>query len=189
MEHFAEPEFAFAPPPALAAAGTRVLCLGNELLADDAFGFEVARQIAPRLPREVEVVCSCASGFGLVEHVTGCSTLVIVDSIRSGASPGTVHHIDSESLGPGAADSPHRVGIMQVLKAAEKLGLSVPQRVTIYAVEAADVTTIGGAMDQRVHDAIAFIVDRLAQAFSGSPARPLGRAGVVDPAPCASLRG
>jgi hydrogenase maturation protease len=168
-----------------------VLCLGNELLADDAFGFVVAERLRRTLPAGVEVVCSSESGFSLVERVTGCDTLIIVDSIRTGAVPGTIHVIELESR-PGApcgfaagaadsapADSPHRVGIMEVLKAAHALGLSVPRRVLIHAVEAADITTIGGSMDARVRNAIAIIVNQVTKRLgtSSAPVARVARAG------------
>ena len=163
----------------LPRSATRVLCLGNDLLADDAFGLEVAERLRQILSAEVEIVCSAESGFGLVECVTGCDALIIVDCIRSGATPGTIHTIGLESLESGVADSPHRTGIMEVLKAARTLGLSVPQRVVIHAVEAADVATIGGPMDARVRDAIAIVVNQVTRmpGVSTAPATQLPCAG------------
>src|ERR1035438_2103763 len=42
-------------------ATVRLLGLGNEILADDAFGIHVAREVQRRFPGQVEVVCSSAS--------------------------------------------------------------------------------------------------------------------------------
>ena len=173
------PEVSVGSGRLLPSSATRVLCLGNDLLADDAFGLEVAERLRRILSTEVEIVCSSESGFGLVECVTGCDALIIVDCIRTGATPGTIHTIGLESLESGVADSPHRTGIMEVLKAARTLGLSAPQRVVIHAVEAADVSTIGGPMDERVRDAIAIIVNQVTRTpgVSTVPATQLPCAG------------
>ena len=44
------------PPERLDRVATRVLCLGNPLLADDAFGAAVAAALPGCVPPEVEVV-------------------------------------------------------------------------------------------------------------------------------------
>jgi hydrogenase maturation protease len=58
-----------APPAKRRALSTRVLCLGNDLLADDAFGPVVARTLKELYLPGVEVVESPASGLHLLEHV------------------------------------------------------------------------------------------------------------------------
>ena len=66
---------------------TRVLCLGNELLADDALGAVVAEQLRELLPGTAEVVFTSAMGFDLLDDVLGASRLLVVDTIETGTRP------------------------------------------------------------------------------------------------------
>jgi hydrogenase maturation protease len=134
----------------------RVLCLGNDLLGDDAFGLVAGRELGKVRP-DVEIVCSSASGLHLLDFVLDCDRLVVIDTVETGhAEPGTVYVTDE--LPKSRGDSPHCTGLFDALSLAGRLGLSVPSQVTIIAVEAADCRTIGGAMDPRIHAAVDRVV-------------------------------
>ena len=129
------------------SARVRVLGLGNQILADDAFGILAAREVKRRLGDAIEVLVSFEAGFNLIDCLLGASPLVIVDTIQTGAAPpGTIHILREEDFHSAPAGSPHCAGICEVLSVARILGLAVPARVTLVAVEAADCATVGGAM-------------------------------------------
>ncbi len=140
----------------------RVLGLGNDLLADDAFGVEVVRELRRRLPRGVETTTSIASGFALLDDVVGADRLVVIDTIAGGkGAPGTVYRFEESQVGTRDAaqgTSPHYVGLFETLHLGRKLALHVPERVIILAVEAADCLTVGGAMSPEVRAAMPAIV-------------------------------
>ena len=46
----------------------RILCLGNELLADDAFGLVAAEELRRRFP-QLDVVFTTDSGFHLIDYL------------------------------------------------------------------------------------------------------------------------
>ncbi|MBZ5581937.1 MAG: hydrogenase maturation protease [Acidobacteriia bacterium] len=134
-------------------AGVRVLGLGNELLADDAFGILAARAVRRRFGRAAEVVCSSAAGFHLIDHVLNIKRLLVIDTVAvANAIPGTIHVF--RGADPRPATLPHFVGLFDVLDLARRLGLPVPDEVLIVGVEAADCTTVGGAMHPEVRAAI-----------------------------------
>jgi hydrogenase maturation protease len=86
----------------------------------------------------------------------------VIDTVETGhAEPGTLYVTDE--LPKSRGDSPHCTGLFDALSLAGRLGLSVPSKVTIIAVEAADCRTIGGEMDPRVANA----VDRVVQLVGG----------------------
>jgi hydrogenase maturation protease len=58
---------------------TRVLCLGNTLLADDAFGIVIAEHLRRTRP-DIEVCESSTSGFDLLDYTLGASRLLVVDT-------------------------------------------------------------------------------------------------------------
>lgn len=148
----------------------RVLCLGNELLADDAFGLVVADKLRT-LPGAPQVVVSSLSGLALMDEFTNVSCLVIIDSIQTGSNPpGTLHIWQEGELEAPAGPSPHYFGVFETLKLARQLRLPTPEHVIILAVEAADCTTLGGPMHPAVLAAVPKVVDQvreIAQKFSG----------------------
>ena len=143
-----------------AEPGVRVLGLGNELLADDAFGILAARAVRRRFGRAAQVVCSSAAGFHLIDHVLNVSRLLVLDTLSSpGAVPGTIHVFRHEPECLPAAGSTHFMGLFDVLAVAKRLGLPVPGEVVIIGVEAADCTTVGGPMHPDVRAAIAKVAE------------------------------
>jgi hydrogenase maturation protease len=165
----------------------RVLCLGNELIADDAVGIVVARELAGRLALagvplpagpafdpaatgtafqlgqvgRVEVVETALTGMYLLEAVVGASRLIVIDAVLSGAAdPGTVLELTERDLDGPRGGSPHYIGLLETLELARALGLAVPSDVVIIAVETGDAMTVGGAMTAPVEAAIPLVVDR-----------------------------
>ena len=138
----------------------RLLGLGNELLADDAFGILVAREVERQIPGQVEVVCSSASGLNLLDHLVGASRLIVVDTIVTGAArPGEIHVFHADPVSAPAGVAPHSLGLFQVLALAREWRLHAPEKAVVIAVEASDCTTVGGEMHPDVRSAIAHAVD------------------------------
>ncbi len=134
-------------------AAVRVLCLGNELLADDAFGPLVAAQL--RRNPELEVVEASTSGFDLLDFLLDARRLVVIDAIQTGrAEPGTVHLFQEQDLESAPGASPHYTGLFEALALGRALRLAVPEDVILIAVEAADLTTVGGPVHPAVSAAL-----------------------------------
>jgi hydrogenase maturation protease len=136
----------------------RVLCLGNDLLADDSLGGVVAGQLRQVAPPEVEVISTSESGFHLLDYVLNIQRLVVVDTVVTGAaSPGTIYAFHDDELQAVPGGSPHYVGLNETIALAWQLGLPVAEEVIFLAVEATDCLTLGGAM----HPAVAAAIPRL----------------------------
>jgi hydrogenase maturation protease len=171
-----------------AAGPTRVLCLGNELISDDALGIVASRRLLRRLavagtllrpgpsldpavtvrafelPRvgPVEVVATALTGMYLLESVVGASRLIVLDTVVTGATdPGTVLELRESDLAGPRGGSPHYIGLLETLDLARALGLDVPADVVIVAVEAGDHTTVGGEMTAPVGAVVPVVVDRV----------------------------
>jgi len=151
-------------------AGVRLLGLGNEILADDAFGIRVAKEVERRFPGQLEVVCSSASSFHLMDDVLGASRLLVVDTILTGgARPGAVSILTADQMRP-VGGSPHFLGLFEVLALGKRLGLPVPEETIVIAVEAFDCTTVGGGMHPDVQSAIPEVVELVGRILAdGSP--------------------
>jgi hydrogenase maturation protease len=137
----------------------RILCLGNELLADDAFGSVAAEELRRRFP-QMDVVFTSDSGFHLLDYLAEIQLLVVVDSIQTGTvPPGTLYILRSSDMKSSFGPSPHYVGLLETLQLAKELLLNVPNDVIILAVEAADCLTLGGKMHDAVKSAVGLVVD------------------------------
>jgi hydrogenase maturation protease len=147
---------------------TRVLGLGNELLADDAFGILVAREIERSFPGETDVVCSSAGGFNLLEDLLGAPRLVVVDTIVTGhARPGTIRVFRADQIPSTPGVGPHFLGLSEVLAVGRQLRLDLPEEISVIAVEASDCATIGGVMHPDVRSAVNTVVNLVGQFLAG----------------------
>jgi hydrogenase maturation protease len=146
----------------------RLLGLGNELLADDAFGIRVAREVRYRFGGAVDVVTSSASGFALLDDVIGTAHLLVVDTVQTGsAPPGYIRVLTENGVRSAPGESPHFLGLFDVLRVARKLGMAVPDEVVIIAVEAFDCVTVGGLMHPAVESAVGPVVELAAKVLFG----------------------
>ncbi len=141
----------------------RLLCLGNDILADDAMGIRVAERLRERVPKSVDVVSSMESGFRLLDHLIGVSRVVVIDTVQTGnAPPGTVYMLREGDVEYTPGSSAHYVGLFEILALGRGLDLPVARELVIIAVEASDCCTIGGGMTSAVESAIPEVI-RLAE--------------------------
>jgi hydrogenase maturation protease len=172
----------------VAEGPTRVLCLGNDLISDDALGIVAARRLTRRLADagtpvapgrsfdpaltarafelpgigSVEVVETALTGMYLLEALVGASRLIVVDTVVTGASdPGTVLELREGDFDGPRGGSPHAIGLLETLDLARALGLDVAADVVILAVEAGDDLTVGGDMTAPVKAALPIVVERV----------------------------
>jgi hydrogenase maturation protease len=107
-----------------------IACIGNIFQGDDAFGVEVARQLAERsLPDEVRVVDFGIRGFDLAYALMEAPEVTIfVDATMRGAAPGTLYVIEpdlqelAEPHEQGQLIEPHGMNPMKVLSMAQSMG-------------------------------------------------------------------
>ena len=142
----------------------RLLGLGNEILADDAFGILAAREVARRFQGQIEVVQSSSAGYDLMDHLLGARRLLGVDTIVTGrARPGAISVFTADRVQPAPGGSPHFLGLFEVLAVGRKLHLDVPKEIIVIAVEASDCITVGGPIHPDVQSAIPEVVELVGQ--------------------------
>lgn len=143
---------------------TLVLGLGNDILGDDAAGLLAARGVRRKLAglEGVEVVETALHGVALLDLFLGFDKAVLVDAIQTGkVAPGTLVEVDPDGLAAVAAPSPHYAGVPELLAIAKQLDLDFPSQIRIFAVEAEDLYTIGGAVSPAVQKSLGDLVDRV----------------------------
>jgi hydrogenase maturation protease len=146
---------------------TLVLGLGNDILTDDAVGLWIARRLQEEFQgiSVIEVRETCEMGLALLDHLAGFEQAFILDSIQTGrVDPGVLHELDPATLARLAGPTPHFVGVGEVLALGRQLGLEMPRRVRIFAVEVADPFSLGTSLSPSVQEAYPAIVDRIRNA-------------------------
>ena len=142
-----------------------VLCLGNDILSDDAFGVEVAKACMNSTPHAdiAEVEFAPVAGFSLLEMLGNRKKVLIVDTIQTYTCPaGTLHFFPAGLLAPSNhLVSSHQINLPTALALGTKLGLDMPEVIDVLAVEAQDVTTLGLAMTPAVENAVPEAMDRI----------------------------
>ncbi len=164
-------------PSRTAKVPVRLLCLGNDLMADDAVGHLAAHELRRFVSDEVEVVESSLTGLDLLDLILDARRLVVIDAIvTERAEPGTVHFLTEDDVESAHGASPHYTGLFEALTLGRGLHLAVADEVVLVAVEAADVTTVGGAVDPAVQAALPEVL-RLVKKIIGSPSKRTAKAG------------
>ena len=127
----------------------RLIGIGNPDRGDDAAGWEVAGSVSTW-----DVDRRTAGSLDLIELWSTDDDVVIVDAMRSGARPGTIHMFDAadEALPVGAFASTHAFGPAAVIELARSLG-RLPHSLVVIGIEIGD-TSHGRTMTPEVKRAV-----------------------------------
>jgi len=145
---------------------TIIICIGNELIADDAVGFEIYNRLgccAARLE-----FCG-VGGIDILPLLEGETDLIVVDAVQLGAPPGTIHVIPWESLPQGStAISAHGLGLRETIDIGSVLYPgTMPQRVTLVGIEGCCFNRTREHMTPAVSDAIDSTVETIQKLVQG----------------------
>lgn len=138
---------------------TVVIGIGNPLRGDDAAGVVVAEHLRSCVPECVEVVSCSEEPSRLMEAWEGAASVLLVDTVSSGAPPGTLHRFDAgEEAVPARTfrSSTHAIGIADTIELARALG-RLPRRVRLYGIEAGGFAT-GNSLTPAVEAAVDLLV-------------------------------
>ena len=135
-----------------------VIGVGNDFRRDDGVGPAVVAEIARRPGVAVDLVVSDGEPTQLLDSWCARELAIVVDAVLCEPShPGRVHRAAVESAIPGSASSTHGLGIPEAVRLAQVLDRA-PQRLVVYAVEAADLG-FGIGLSARVAAAVAAVAE------------------------------
>ena len=157
-----------------------IIGLGNELLSDDGLGIRVVRSLRARL-RDDRVAFEELSvgGLQLLDYVVGCRQCIIVDAIITGSHPpGTLYRfVQKADRDLVRLTSSHQIDLSQVLALAKLMGADLPEKLTVYGIEAEDVITFRDGCTDHVARAIPRLVDVICLDVEECIAAPSATAG------------
>ncbi|HLM70394.1 MAG TPA: hydrogenase maturation protease [Thermoplasmata archaeon] len=132
---------AISTDPRTPASLPLVIGLGNEHRGDDASGLEVVRALRSRLEGTARVEECTSGGIALLDLWRDVERVVVVDAVRSGAPPGTVHRIEPRNgslSGHSSATSTHGLSLAEAVGLASGLGC-LPAHLVVYGIEAGNL--------------------------------------------------
>jgi hydrogenase maturation protease len=115
--------------------------MGNTLMGDDGIGVRVAEALSLRdLGPDVVVIDGGTAGMALSRHFTGADSVVVVDAIAAGDTPGSVFRFTPEDVGITELRShtSHGLSLPSIMLAARLQGAA--PHVIVYAVQIGDIT-------------------------------------------------
>jgi hydrogenase maturation protease len=147
---------------------TLVLGLGNPLVTDDSVGLRVAAELKSRLAGrpDIEVCEDYWGGLRLMERMVGFDRAVVIDAIRTGAPPGTIHRLTPDSIPTQRSASTHDVNLPTALALGRTAGLHLPsdEAILLVGIEAEDILSFGEQCTPAVQAAIAPAVEEVLRA-------------------------
>ncbi len=148
-------------------ASSLVVCIGNELVADDAVGHALYQRLTEEsLGGEVRLSLLGVGGMAVVDELTGEDRLIVVDAVQFGSTPGTVHVLDWDQI-PCSGMRPvsgHGIGIREALQVCRKL---FPEKAAseawLVGIEGECFNRVGAGLSPKVRDALPQAVERIVQ--------------------------
>lgn len=147
-----------------------IVCIGNDLAADDGVGREVYLELAGRkLPDDVHLIFLGLGGIDLIEKLNGEEKLVVVDAVQFGEPAGTIHTLDWDSL-PHMAPRPvsgHGIGVREAIEVCRKLYPErVPEQTWLVGIEGECFDQLGVGLSPDVKASVIKAVDIILELVS-----------------------
>jgi hydrogenase maturation protease len=145
---------------------TLILGMGNPLLCDDGVGLRVAAELKDRVEQpEITVMETGIAGLSLLDLLVGYDKAIIIDAIQTvGGKAGQIYRLDPKAFDTAIhTASAHGIDFTTALEFGKKLGLSLPQQIIIFAIEASDVHTFNEECTPEVRKAIPTCVEMVLQ--------------------------
>ena len=138
-----------------------VLGIGNPILSDDGAGIKVAREVGKKLDDpHITVSETSAAGLSLLDSIVGYDEVIIIDAIQTKkGKAGQIYRMEPEDFSFAKhLSSPHQINLVTALELGKMLNLAMPQKITIFAVEAKDITSFSEKCTPEVERAIPKVV-------------------------------
>jgi hydrogenase maturation protease len=146
--------------------------VGNDWRGDDAAGLVAARRLRGLLPG-VRVVEVAGDPGALLDLWAEAELAIVLDAVRSGAPPGTIHRLDASALPAGLRSaSTHALGLADAVELARALD-RLPARLELYGIEGAHFEP-GEGLTPTVARAVETLCEQLSRAVRGASDSPVG---------------
>jgi hydrogenase maturation protease len=147
-----------------------VLGMGNPILSDDGLGIKVAHDVAKQLNNpQVTVAETSGAGLSLLDSIAGYDKVIIIDAIQTKkGNAGQIYRMETKDFSlTKHFSSPHQINLVTALELGKMLNLAMPQEITVFAVEAKDITSFSEKCTPEVEKAIPEVVKMVLEELVG----------------------
>ena len=136
---------------------------------DDGAGLAVLERLKARRMDTATLLEHSGEGAGLLETWADYQRVILIDAVRCGAPPGTVHRLEvgerplPRDVLPGSS---HLFGVAEAIELARQLG-RLPKTFTLYGIEGADFN-YGEGLSAAVAKAASTVSDAIEEELSGN---------------------
>jgi hydrogenase maturation protease len=118
---------------------TMVLGLGNPIFGDDGVGLRVTEELQKQIHDEdITIEGAELAGLDMLEKLSGYDRIIIIDAIQTGGKVGEIFHLTPEDLKSTIhTGTPHDVNFTTALEFGERIGVKLPSKIDIVAIEIA----------------------------------------------------
>lgn len=140
-----------------------VVGLGNPILSDDGVGNKIAEILKIQVSSEVEVVEATLAGFNLLELLAGYDTAILVDAIQTkGGKVGDIYKLNKDDLAfSQRLASVHDINLYTAWQLGEQLGIKLPDKLVIFAIEVEDVLTFSENLTPKVEAVVPHVCEMI----------------------------
>ena len=145
---------------------TLVLGIGNPILSDDGAGIRVAQEVGKQLnDPQIIVAETSEAGLSLLDSIVGYDKVIIIDAVQTQkGQAGPIYRMGPQDFSSAKyLSSPHQINLTTALELGNVLNLAMPQKITIFAVEAKDITSFSEKCTPDVEQAIPEVVKMVLQ--------------------------
>lgn len=142
-----------------------VICIGNLLRADDGVGIHVAQRLKEERSN-IEVVDLSTGGIEILDYIKDRDKVILIDAIKKGVEPGTIHRITPEELKSSNFTYFHSLDLLGILLLGWQLYRDeMPKKMVILAVEAEDIDFFSDELTTKVRLAIPQLLEIIDEEF------------------------
>lgn len=143
-----------------------VIGIGNILLGDEGVGVRIVKELRKRdLPENVEVHDGATSGMALLNFLEGKDKVIIVDAVKGGEEPGTIHQFSiDEALEKPEMVSLHDIDFVMAYQTSKDI-LELTDDITVIGVEPKTIE-YGMELSEEVENAISHAIELVHQHLS-----------------------
>ncbi len=137
-----------------------ILGVGNLLFTDEGVGIHAVETLLEQyeFSQNVSIEDGGVLGINLLGIISEADDLIVVDAIRNGGAPGTLHRLEGDDIPKRilAKNSLHQVDLLEALTLCQALD-KVPETV-IVGVEPEDIETLGLEMTPPVQEKMGALI-------------------------------
>lgn len=143
-----------------------IIGLGNPILSDDRIGLLIIDELEKRNTNpNISFVRLSSGGMTIIDASDGYDEVVLVDSIFSGQFPvGSLAILTPENFSETMhISNVHDINFATALKMGEEMGVKIPKKFRIYAIEVKEVLTFSLEMTKEVAENLPSIIEEIAK--------------------------